>query len=288
MTDQPNSFPPPPSAELPQLPVPGLPVVSPQASTAGPAQPWFRRRVWKLPVWGWAIVVVILVAAGVTGGTQKDEGSARADEDVVTSASIAPAVTEVPTTTERATTTTAAPTTTLAPTTTTPPQPVVLSGSGSDVVMLPSTDVMVATISHSGRSNFVVWALDAGLAQTDLLVNEIGNYNGRVPVNLRGDTTALEVDADGAWTISLLPIENAVRRVGGSITGIGSDVLFLDNTAVYAISHAGESNFVVWVYGTDNTDLAVNEIGNYSGNVPLRGPAFVVIEADGVWTISKS
>lgn len=279
MVDHPNGFPP---------PLPETSAAPPHVSTAGPSRPWFRRRFWKLPLWGWAIVVVALVAAGVAGGAKKEDGSAGSEADGVTVPSMKPVVSDLPTTTARATTTSAAPTTTLAPTTTAPPQPVVLSGSGPDVVTLPSTDVLVATISHSGRSNFVVWALDEGLAQTDLLVNEIGSYNGRIPVNLRGDTTALEIDADGAWTISLLPIENDVREVADSITGTGSDVLFLAETAVYAVAHIGESNFAIWVYGTDDTDLAVNEIGAYSGNVPLRGPAFVVVEADGMWSISKT
>lgn len=254
------------------------------------ATPWFRRRFWKLPVWGWAIVVVVLVIAGATGGKKKEESddSARSEAAGVTSSSVATATTDAPTTTVRVTTTTAAPTTTLAPTTTAPPQPVVFSGRGSDVVSLPPSNVWVATISYSGRSNFVVWSLDAGLARTDLLVNEIGRYSGRVPVNLSGGTTALEIEANGDWSISLLPIESDVRRIGASTTGTGSDVLFLEDAAVFTVTHAGQSNFVVWVYGSNGTDLAVNEIGAYSGNVPLRGPAFVVISADGAWSITKS
>ena len=278
MADQPSAFPPP----MPSVPQP------PQAPAAT-ATPWFRRRFWKLPVWGWAIIVVVLVIAGATGGKKKEsDDSARSEPAAVTASSVATATTDAPTTTVRATTTTAAPTTTLAPTTTAPPQPVVFSGRGSDVVNLPPSNVWVATISYSGRSNFVVWALDAGLERTDLLVNEIGRYSGRVPVNFSGDTTALEVEATGDWSISLLPVENGVRRMGASTTGTGSDVLFLEDTAVFTVTHSGQSNFVVWVYGSDGTDLAVNEIGAYSGNVPLRGPAFVVISADGAWSITKS
>jgi len=85
-----------------------------------------------------------------------------------------------------------------------------------------------------------------------------------------------------------MPITHDVRFVGSAITGTGDDVLFLNDTGVYAITHTGSSNFVVWVYGADSTDLAVNEIGTYSGNVPLRGPAFVVINADGPWSITKN
>lgn len=45
---------------------------------------------------------------------------------------------------------------------------------------------------------------------------------------------------------------------------------------------------IVWsVALVDSVDLAVNEIGNYSGSVPIGGPGIVVVQADGAWTITK-
>lgn len=270
MVDQP---PMPPAATGPVTPQP-------------PSVAWYRRRWWKLPVWAWIAIAVVVIGAAAGSSPKKEKEASAPAATLADSPSTTDAVTAPPTTAKPTTTT--ALTTTLAPTTTAPPQPVVFSGRGDDVVNLPSTDLVVATISYQGRGNFVIWALDAGLTQTDLLVNEIGSYNGRVPVNLRGDSTALQVEAGGEWTISLLPITHAVHYVGTSLSGSGDDVLFVEDTAIYSITHNGQSNFVVWVYSEDGTDLAVNEIGNYSGNVPVRGPAIVVVSADGAWTITKS
>jgi hypothetical protein len=75
-----------------------------------------------------------------------------------------------------------------------------LGGQGDDVVVLepPTSGLTSTTITHTGSSNFAVWSWS--LYGRDLLVNEIGSYNGEV---LLGDGTILfEVKADGAWSMT--------------------------------------------------------------------------------------
>jgi hypothetical protein len=67
-------------------------------------------------------------------------------------------------------------------------------GQGDAVLLLLSENSYVADISHDGESNFVVQTLD------DLLVNEIGSYNGQAVI--RGRTVVI-VTADGNWSITL-------------------------------------------------------------------------------------
>ncbi len=53
-------------------------------------------------------------------------------------------------------------------------------------------------------------------------------------------------------------------------------------------THDGSSNFIVWVYDQNNDrDLLVNEIGHFTGAVPLYKPGtyFFEISADGNWTM---
>jgi hypothetical protein len=76
-----------------------------------------------------------------------------------------------------------------------------LIGTGSDVIQLsrPTSGLTVATITHKGQSNFAVWAY--GSSGRDLLVNEIGRYEGE---SLLADGTLLfEIEADGAWTMTI-------------------------------------------------------------------------------------
>ena len=59
-------------------------------------------------------------------------------------------------------------------------------------------------MTHTGSSNFAVALMDTEGNQLELLVNEIGAFDGstaiQVPIN--GDYL-LDVEADGAWTIDI-------------------------------------------------------------------------------------
>ncbi len=175
-----------------------------------------------------------------------------------------------------------------------PAPDIVYSGAGDTILQieLPGgpDSIGIATISHSGSSNFAVWSLDANLNQSGLLVNEIGSYAGTVPFNLSSSEqiTAFEISADGPWTVTLRDVLT-VREVpqGATTTGQGDDVLvYLGDATVADIAHTGDSNFAVWSYGRGN-DLLVNEIGSYTGQVRWPGgTALIQISANGAWTIA--
>lgn len=175
-----------------------------------------------------------------------------------------------------------------------PAPDIVYSGAGDTILQieLPAgpDSIGIATMSHSGSSNFAVWALDANLNQSGLLVNEIGSYAGTVPFNLSSSEqiTAFEISADGPWTVTLrdvLTVREAPQ--GTTTTGQGDDVLvYLGDATVADIAHTGDSNFAVWSYGSDS-DLLVNEIGAYTGQVRWQaGTALIQISANGAWTIA--
>jgi len=174
-----------------------------------------------------------------------------------------------------------------------PAADIVYSGSGDAVLQigLPAgpDSIGIATLSHSGSRNFVVWSLDENLEQSDLIVNTIGAYSGSVPFNLETNEriTAFEINADGAWTITLrdvLTVREAPQ--GETSTGQGDDVLVYRGDATIAdVTHSGERNFVIWSYG-DGTDLIINDIGPYSGSVRWQaGAALIQVSADGAWSI---
>ena len=59
----------------------------------------------------------------------------------------------------------------------------------------------VWTFKHDGRSNFIVRLYTA--VGTDLLVNEIGSYNGeQIVVIPTGGVAFFEITADGNWSIA--------------------------------------------------------------------------------------
>lgn len=66
-------------------------------------------------------------------------------------------------------------------------------GAGDDVLRYDG-EAMAARISHAGSSNFAVWA------NNDLLVNEVGNYDGTV--RFPAGPALVRITADGPWSIA--------------------------------------------------------------------------------------
>ena len=164
-------------------------------------------------------------------------------------------------------------------------------GSGDDVVegIALGDNIYRAHFTNSGKRNFIVREYDVN-GERELLVNEIGNYDGYVL--LVGDSPILfEIKSSGEWsyTIEALPKvpEKSFSGTGDYVTGI----TYLDGGS-WHFTHDGDSNFVVWAYSNDDRDLIVNTIGSYDGNALLTVPAgsytFFEITADGNWTIEKA
>jgi hypothetical protein len=194
---------------------------------------------------------------------------------------------------KKAAATTTSSTTTTSTTTTTLPPNSVYDGHGDDVIAIkkPGTSggfIVLAT--HNGRSNFIVTELDASQQRVSGLINEIGNFTGTVPLDFLSTQNGayFQVKADGDWHFEIKPL-NQARRFTGSTDGTGDDVvIYTGNAGIASITHDGRSNIIMVAYGTTRTTL-VNEIGTYSGRVPMpSGPQAITIQADGHWTIGVS
>lgn len=177
-----------------------------------------------------------------------------------------------------------------------PAEPQSFSGTGSEVVMLDplGEDVFYATVTHDGSSNIALWSVDENGQGIDLLVNEIGGYEGEVALNFGEDPAALRIEADGDWTIDLVHLAEAPRWDGeGTYEDWGDSVLIVDGVAdgltPVTLTHDGESNFAIWTWGESYPDLIVNDVGAYDGTTLLPDGTLVLqIDADGTWTISPS
>jgi len=168
------------------------------------------------------------------------------------------------------------------------------SGSGDKILPLVLTggpgSIGIASITHTGSSNFSIWALNENLEQIDLLVDAVGNYGGTVPFNLSKDIQifAFEITADGPWTVTLKDVLSLEEiRQGSSLTGEGDGVLLYTGERTIAnVSHEGQNNFALRSHTKGNAQLLVETIGNYSGEVAWEaGPRIFQVSADGVWSI---
>ncbi|WP_084515993.1 TM2 domain-containing protein [Microbacterium luticocti] len=166
------------------------------------------------------------------------------------------------------------------------------SGRGDSLIALPkgATGGLV-TAAYTGQGNFAISVLDASNTSTgELLVNTIGHYSGTSAWGMAalGEGARLQVSAEGAWTITLAPLSTA-KKFTGSARGTGDAVLlYPGDAAALTATHKGSANFVVYEK-TDQTfhmGLLINEIGAYSGTVPLAaGPSILSVQADGAWTL---
>jgi len=165
------------------------------------------------------------------------------------------------------------------------------TGTGDSLITLPEGATGgIVTATHDGSRNFVLSVLDAANSPTgELLVNTIGTYSGTTAwgVSALGEGTRMQVTADGDWSITLSPMSAAPSLAAD---GAGDAVFLYDGSAgALTATHDGERNFVI-VESTDKVlsmGLLVNEIGTYSGTVPLSaGPSVITVTADGRWTLA--
>lgn len=252
------------------------------------------------------IALIIFAIIGSLGGDPNDDETADATSSptpTTAAESGSPSPTSTPVASVRSSST--APPSTSTPTATASPLPsleaepafasIELNGTGNAVPRfeIPADAVAVADITHTGASNFAVWTIDESGEQTDLLVNAIGNYAGTVLFDEAdgSHTVAFDVEADGTWAITIKPVTEAFRWDGSeSLAGNGDDVAILvppsSGFKSTTLTHNGDGNFAIWTYG-DTTDLLVNEIGVFSGEVLLTSGTFLFeITANGPWSIS--
>nr|QNO52629.1 hypothetical protein MBLPMMNE_00036 [Methanosarcinales archaeon ANME-1 ERB6] len=233
------------------------------------------------------IAIVATVAAVIFAGCVEEETPVPTPS---------PTATPLPKTTPTSEAPTATPTPELTPT----PEPIGLSGTGQEATSKFSLEkgLSIFRMTHDGDSNFAVWLLDDEGDKVDLLVNEIGEFDGSKAVGIKnqGDYI-LDISADGGWTITIeQPRPTSAPSVPKTLKGKGqqaSEVFYLDKgLARFEMTHSGDSNFAVWLLDDegDKVDLLVNEIGEFDGSkavsISKGGIYLLSISADGNWEIS--
>lgn len=166
-----------------------------------------------------------------------------------------------------------------------------VSGYGDDVVRLPagiSLSTVTAEFSPRDRwDGLTVLGLNAYNEEVDypLIGTEAPVSTGWF--NRDEDVRSLSVEADGRWTLTVKPLSTA-REFDGYASGNGPDVLwYMGPPRTAALSHTGDSNFIVRQITDDDWKSLANEIGDYFGYAAmLSGPALIEVDADGDWSIS--
>jgi hypothetical protein len=180
------------------------------------------------------------------------------------------------------------------------PEVITLSGSGQEATSKFTLEegLSIFKMSHDGDSNFAIWLMDNNGNNEELLVNEIGEFDGAKAVGIDdGGTYLLDISADGDWSVDIeQPRPSTATSVPLAFSGKGqqvSDFFYLDAGLVrFEMTHDGDSNFAIWLLDEDGdyVDLLVNEIGEFEGSkavgITKSGIYLLDISADGVWEVS--
>lgn len=186
------------------------------------------------------------------------------------------------------------------------PAPQTISGRGKSVSQKFQLQAGLSTfkMTHVGRSNFAIWLYDSSGERIELLVNEIGSFDGKMALGIEHTGQyVMDVEADGAWSVVVeQPRPTSAPPVPATFSGHGKAVspFFTLNSGLltFKMTHNGRSNFSIWLLDRDGNrdELLVNEIGPFNGSKAIgvrssggldvvAGVKVMDIEADGDWSI---
>ena len=251
----------------------------PTNGTGNPVRRWLSVRRNQFIAGGIAAVVLVVVIAAVAGGSggggSKQSVSAPPAKKASSGANGNVPPPTIPTTT------------------TTTPAPQQASGDSDQVVNLtfPTTMPALVHATYQGDSNFIVHGVNSLGVSGSLLVNVIGAYDGVTPLNFTVDeqATALQVQAQGPWTITVSPLSTApeVPAHGSYMSSSDQVIGIAAGTTLASFGYSGDSNFIVHaVTGTQET-LVVNEIGAFNGQEVIpAGTLYLIVEAQGSWSVT--
>lgn len=276
------------------------------------------------PIWTrwWMIAIYVVIGIGVIGALGDD--SSDPDPVAANSTTTSPldstttSIVEATTTTaSEPTSTTSVATTTSTQAQTTQPDPVVLTGSGSEVLEFGpelawlNETFGIFTYEVSGSGNNAVWGLDSDFETVDLLVNTIGQHTGTRLISFAYDAAGLEVEVNGNWTFTISPPTSVIPPgsaadfnvpvIDTTDTYEGADDAAIDwsgpgvivlktDGRVAEISATGDGNIAIWAYSSSGeTELLVNEIDAFEGSVLLPDCSEMCwLDIDGDMTYSLS
>jgi hypothetical protein len=148
-----------------------------------------------------------------------------------------------------------------------------------------SIGIAVVTLSHSGRSSFIVTAMQDG--QSEVLTRAIGAYRGQRPLVVTGGL-AFDVTADGEWSVKVQPMSSGGSPAFSGAGDLVSPFFTPPRSGSWAIAHDGSSEFVVYAHCTGGSVLVEDASGAVQEQQQVtfaRGPCFWEVRADGKWSL---
>lgn len=180
------------------------------------------------------------------------------------------------------------------------PEPMTISGNGQQASSYFELEkgLSIFKIDSGGSGHFSIVLYSESGEYIDLLVNEIGSFDGSKLVSIdESGKYLLDVSADGSWEAYITQPRNIeANEVPLTLSGNGQEAseFFYLNSGMrrFTMSHSGSGHFSMVLYSAegDYIDLLVNEIGSFDGSKAVSlsksGNYLLDVSADGNWEAS--
>lgn len=141
------------------------------------------------------------------------------------------------------------------------------------------------TLSHDGRSSFIVTAVQGDQAKN--LTTAIGAYRGQRPLVVEG-SVSFQVTADGAWSLLLQPIPTGGEPAFSSSGDAVSAYFTPPGGATWSINYDGQTAFFVYAHCLGGSVVVEDAFGAVNEAKQLefrRGPCFWEVCAESAWSL---
>ena len=156
----------------------------------------------------------------------------------------------------------------------------------------------IFSMTHDGSSHFSIWLLDNSGNKTELLVNDLGSFDGSKAVGISdAGVYILDISADNNWNVVITqptPDTEMALPLTLSAKGQQASQFFKLNSGLttFKMTHDGSSHFSIWLLDSsgNKTELLVNDVGSFDGSKAVgisdAGVYVLDISADGNWTVN--
>jgi len=179
------------------------------------------------------------------------------------------------------------------------PEEIYLSGSGKEAskIFTLTKGASVFEMKSIGSRNFAIWLLDESGDRVDLLVNEIGSFDGSKMIYIENEGNyILDVTANDKWKVSIKQPRPTNAPEINIFSGKGKQYIgpfyLKSGLKRFTLKNKGNRNFAVWLLDKDGSyvELLANEIGSFDGSravgIDEEGIYFFDISSKGSWQIT--
>jgi len=176
------------------------------------------------------------------------------------------------------------------------PEPISLTGTGSDDVNFSKWDgPAVVSVTHDGDGTFELSNYSKTSQKLGTLVSTTGFYVGSLALdfNLNQKSTNFHITASGDWEIQIIPLALArVENIPALIEGDGDDVIEILDTQPDQLkidASLAEGSFTMWAYNKKTLTLLIKTTAPYSGTlVAPPGTTTIVVTTVGPWSMDTT